>query len=390
MPPSTLPSPSTARPSKGSFAARPLPKVPRAPINVAALSGPARFEEALRRAIWLVPAQMRAQVEAFLTPMTIVALAAALAAWVVSHYFAVGFILDLMLVLGIGMACVPLAWELMQAGWILKNATCESDLDEAAVHLANAIATVGVEGFSAVVFGAAGRAASAASAGARNMASKAGMTFSHYNAFASAATKMNRIIAVRMTNPASLPWIRQGFPAKPLGVHWHTSKATGIVTAVSPADIAAAKKMGYYVVDSKGVPRNAAGSPLQLPAKPGWPVEAGQIIDPDVLKPVVGDYDLLDVIDPSAWDELMIVWSEGGTPLLNKTNPEIEQIKDMINGAIGVRARVMHGPWAAVDDVADAGDSLFFYPDGSVVPFTAAEVKALYFAIGRKVFQVHR
>jgi hypothetical protein len=148
--------------------------------------------------------------------------------------------------------------------------------------------------------------------------------------------------------------------------------------------------MGYYVVDSKGVPRDAAGFPLQLSAKPGWPVESGQIIDPDVLKPVVGDYDLLDVIDPSAWDELMIVWSEGGTPLLNKTNPEIEQIKDLINGAIGVRARVMHGPWAAVDDVADAGDSLFFYPDGSVVPFTAAEVKALYFAIGRKVFQVHR
>jgi hypothetical protein len=217
MPPTTTTSPTAARPSKGSFAARPLPKAPRAPLNVAALSGPRRFEEALWRAIPLVPAQMRAQVEAFLTPMTIVALGAALAAWVVSHYFAVGVILDLMLVLGIGMACVPLAWELMQAGWILKNATCESDLDEAAVHLANAIATVGVEGFSAVVFGAAGRAASAASAGARSLATKAGMTFTHFSAIASAATKMNRIIAVRMTNPKSLPWIRQGFPAKPLG-----------------------------------------------------------------------------------------------------------------------------------------------------------------------------
>jgi hypothetical protein len=295
-----------------------------------------------------------------------------------------------MFVLGIGMTCLPLAWELVQAGWILKNATCESDLDEAAVHLANAIASVGVEAFGAVVFGAAGRAASAASSGARNMATKAGMTFSHYNAFASAASKMNRIIAVRMTNPACLKWIRLGFPAKPLSVKWKTSLATGIVTVLDSADIAAAKRMGYFVVDNKGVPRNSAGFPLQLPDKPGWPVEAGQIIDPDALKPVVGDYDLLDVIDPDTLDELMIVWSEGGTPLLNKTNPEIEQIAELVNGSIGDRARVMHGPWAGVADVADAGDSLLFFPDGSVIPFTAAEIKALYFGLGRKVFPVHR
>ncbi len=364
---------------------------PRAPttMNVAAMSGPERFAVALGKTPALVPLAMKEQVRAMVSPAGVAALSVALAAWAASHYFGVGFILDLMVVVGIGLTCLPLAWELMQAGFVLNRATTEGQLDEAAQHLANAIALVGVSAFTALVFAGAGKAAAGASAAVRT-AANAGMTLRHYQAFKSVARTMNRIIAVRNTNPLSLNWIRRGFPAKPLGVNWHTSKSTGIVTVSTQKEAEAARQMGYYVVDADNLPKNLQGNVLKFDKSPDWPLEPGQIIDPDVAKPLVGDYDLLDVIDPKAMDELIVVWSEGGQPLLNKTSPEIEQVADAVNRLIGIRARVMHGPFAAVYDVTKAGDSLFFFPDGSVVPFTVAEIKAMYLAVGRKVVPIHR
>ena len=50
---------------------------------------------------------------------------------------------------------------------------------------------------------------------------------------------------------------------------------------------------------------------MKFDVDPEWPLEPGQVIHPSQKKPLVGDYDLLGVIDP---DAPLIPGSMGGIP----------------------------------------------------------------------------
>ena len=75
-------------------------------------------------------------------------------------------------------------------------------------------------------------------------------------------------------------------------------------------------------VEGKLVARNGKGETLDLGTNPGWVMEKGQVIHPTQRKPLVGDYDLLGVIDPKAPGRNIAVAAEDGQVLKDWTNPE--------------------------------------------------------------------
>src|SRR5580698_1378622 len=82
-----------------------------------------------------------------------------------------------------------------------------------------------------------------------------GMPQGHYASFQAAAEELELIVVVRNTNPRSKMWIERGYPPKPMTIKCHTSKKTGKVTAVTPAEIAQCRTAGFYVIDADGVAR---------------------------------------------------------------------------------------------------------------------------------------
>lgn len=367
---------------------RPFPS-PAAAASVSGMSPQDRFVEVLRRTIPLLPGEVQQEFAALLSPSNLILIAATLAAWAGSHYLGVGFVVDGLLLLGgalfLGYQVITAAVDFCNAVYLTASATTSAELDRAAQLFANFVAVVGVAAFSALVLKGAKRAAPAGRAAIAGMAAKAygGFTPSHYRVFQWVAKVENRIIAVRNTNPLSTPWIEKGFPAKPLDIKAHTSKTTGIVTSANATETQAARAAGYYVVDADGIPRNAAGVELKLSTRPDWPVEAGQIIDARQLKPLVGDYDLLAVIDPGATGRNIVLAADRGQTLSNWTNPETNRIAAALNRWMD-QARVMHGAHDSFAEAATAGPSTVFFPDGSVLQLSTNEAIAMFYRqIGR-------
>lgn len=112
-----------------------------------------------------------------------------------------------------------------------------------------------------------------------------------------------------------------------------------------------------------------------------WKLEPGQVIDPEVQKPLVGDYDLMAVIDPrSPGRNIALVASEGNT--LNDVNsPIVRNFSDKVNAKMD-RPRVLHG---AQDQYAGfRGGATVFLPDGRAFFLPDADaVKEFYELIGR-------
>lgn len=278
------------------------------------------------------------------------------------------------------------------------DAATEADLDRAAVYMARFVAVVGVTSLMALFFKGAKRAAPkvrGALAGALADSRFGGIAASHLRAFQEAARDLNRIIAVRFTNPNSTPWIEKGFPPKPLEISkvgLKTDKASGFVRALTEEQVRGAKKLGYDVVDDAGIARGARGAIAKLPAQPEWPVQPGQVIDPKQLKPLVGDYDLLGVIDPRApGRNLALAASDGGSGAGAKvlddwSNPMTRRVAQAINARLD-QPRIMHGAHDArftLPAKAEEG-AMIFFPDGKYQRFnSAAEVEKFYKSIGRK------
>src|SRR5258708_31503125 len=93
---------------------------------------------------------------------------------------------------------------------------------------------------------------------------ESGIAFTHYGVFEQVAHALNRVIVVRNTNPLSTPCIDLGYPPKPRSIKIHTSHQTGKVTCVSADEIQKARAAGFYVINSDGFPRNAAGGALAM------------------------------------------------------------------------------------------------------------------------------
>lgn len=378
--------------------------------NISGMSLEDRFTEVLYLTTPKLPGEIQEEFRNMLTPANVAIMVVVLAAWAGSHYFGVGFIADAVLLIG-GVAL--LGWQIVSAGQefvdaitITYNARTRRDLDAAATHLANFIAIVGVavlmalllkgvkgaKGKSSASKGTGAAAGSAVVGGAAGAASRAGMTLRHFETFLKVADDMKQVIAVRFTNPNSLQWIKKGFPAKPMEIKIKTNSQTGIVTATNADEIAKARQAGYMVVEQDGVARGPFGRTADLRGKTEWPVEPGQVIHPEHGKPLVGDYDLLAVIDPSAPGRNIALATNRGEAVANRTNPIIERVRRTLNDLMG-EERVMHG---AHDSFGDLGSAVSKPGDGSVVFMpdnqfrlmeTLDDIEAFYRSIGRQTIR---
>jgi hypothetical protein len=353
-----------------------------------------RFIEVLQRTLPLLPAEVREEFAQLLSPTNLLIIVGTLVVWAGSHYFGVGFVMDAILLAAgaifLGLQVLTAASDFVLAIKLTAEARSEADLDQASRHLANFVAVVGVAVFTALVFRGARKVAPRARAAIAGAAAGryGGMTPTHFRVFQDVARTMKRIIVVRNTNPKSTQWIERGFPPKPMEIKIKTSQNTGIVTALKAEEIRYARSKGYYVVDADGVPRNALGQEMRFTSKPEWPMEPGQIVHPQQQKPLVGDYDLLGVINPEAPGRNIALAASEGKVLDDWTNPEVRRIAEALNNRMD-QPRVMHGAHDMYSkgkpDLSDVGGSTVFLPDGTTRSLnTADDVAAFYQELGRQ------
>lgn len=371
----------------------PLPGVVGFDDGAARLPLEERFQEVLRRTLPRLPGEIREEFAMLLSPTSLAVMAGTLAVWAGSHYFGAGFVVDAILLIGgglfLGLQVLTAASDLVHAIDLTFNARTNEDLDQAAAYLANFIAVVGVSVFMALLFKGGKKVATTSRAAGIGAASRyGGMVPAHWWVFRDTAIKVGRIIGVRNTNKLSTQWIAKGYPPKPMDIKIKTSKTTGIVTATSTAEMKEARRLGYIVVDEHGVPRDSLQRRVTLKSEPEWPVEPGQVIHPEQQRPLVGDYDLLTVIDPEAPGRNLAVAASDGIVLADRTNPETSRIAKMVNNQLD-QPRVMHGAhdqWADVKAaLIETDGATIFYPDGSVkVLETGQDAVDFFAALGRK------
>lgn len=115
-----------------------------------------RLADVLRRTMTKVGPEARDQLAALITPDSLAIVAAVLVAWVVSHAFGVGEIVDVITsvvgIFSIGMAVFSGIDEFYQFGSRAYYARTPADLDAAAQHLAKAIAILGIQAVLAWLF----------------------------------------------------------------------------------------------------------------------------------------------------------------------------------------------------------------------------------------------
>jgi len=218
-----------------------------------------------------------------------------------------------------------------------------------------------------------------------NYFSESGMSKSHFAAFRKTAKATGKIAVVRFSKTAAIKLIEQGYPAKGMDlskVGIKCAESTGIATARGPTQTKAARQLGYFVVDTDGVARNQAGQPLKFDGKPSWKLQRGQVIHPKQKKPLVSDYDLLDVIDAKALGRRLVLATSGGKTLPDQTNPMVKAFASAVNRNMD-QPRVLHGAHADFSGLPNEG-AIVFRPDGSamLLPNRAA-VHGFYSSMGR-------
>ncbi len=215
-----------------------------------------------------------------------------------------------------------------------------------------------------------------------------GMTQAHHRAFVAAAHESQTIIVVRHTNPKSIPLIERGCPGKPKDLEFiNTSPQTGIVMANTAEEVARAQRLGYFVVQDGSKARRLVrqGSKEvteELPLRaPFWQLEKGQVIDPKLHKPIVGDYDLMGVIDPKAPGRVLGLVAKEGKLLTDISNPTVQRASAAVNSRLDI-PRVLHGPQDHYKGFRKGASA--YYPDGVVVHMeTEDAVRAFYNRLGR-------
>jgi hypothetical protein len=234
------------------------------------------------------------------------------------------------------------------------------------------------------------RAAAKAANAAKNTYNPiAGITQKHHRAFIEAADESQLIIVVRHTNPKSIPLIEKGCPGKPKNLEFiNTSPTSGIVMANTSQEVLRARKLGYYVVEEgktarRLVMRNGKEVAEDMPVQsPFWQLEKGQVLDPATKKPIVGDYDLMGVIDPKAPGRNLGLVAQNGEALTDVTNPLVQKASAAINKRLDI-PRVLHGPQDMYKGFRKGASA--FQPDGMVKHFeTEDAVKAFYDSMKRQ------
>lgn len=212
-----------------------------------------------------------------------------------------------------------------------------------------------------------------------------GMTMTHFAVFQKVAQKTQRIILVRNTNMKCVPWIDKNYPPKPKSIEaLHTSAKTGKVTAMNHKEREEARNKGFYVIDDDGIARRKPHELLQRRFAFNTPElnEPGQVIDPREQKALVGDYDLMGVIDPTAPGRVIALHSSMGEEVRNRTNPDVTRVINELNAQMG-RKRVMHGPQDLYKSFR--GPCTAFLPNGMTWALSTEQaVRSFYETIGRE------
>lgn len=115
-----------------------------------------KIGEAMRLSLPRLAPEAREEIQKLLTPAALAIVAGVLVAWIISHFFGIGEIVDIIL-LGVGIFAIGLAVfegvdELYQFGDKALNARTQADLNKASEHFAEAVAILGVQALLAFLF----------------------------------------------------------------------------------------------------------------------------------------------------------------------------------------------------------------------------------------------
>jgi len=204
-----------------------------------------------------------------------------------------------------------------------------------------------------------------------------GITKAHFNAFKASAREQKVIVVVRNTNPKSLELIEKyKCPPKAKNLESIASTKSSSQGIVMAEDVKKVRSRGYAVVDEDLVARTKDGKPIDLPPSVFWKLEKGQVIDVKSKKPVVGDYDLMGVIDPDAPGRNIALVATNRELVADVTSPIVRKLKDSVNRRFDTD-RVLHG---AQDQYGGfRGGATVIYPDGHATFLPdEASVKAFY------------
>ena len=126
----------------------PLVAQSSAPLNVAEMSVTDKLGEAMKRAASKLPKAVGEQLLAMVNPTSLAVMVGVLGAYAASHAVGIGVIADAVMAVGAGLT---IGWQAVTAAkdlWGFAqfiNANSEEDLDKAGQHLANFVATVGID-----------------------------------------------------------------------------------------------------------------------------------------------------------------------------------------------------------------------------------------------------
>lgn len=108
-----------------------------------------KIGETIKRAIFLLPEDVGKELLALLDPVALAIVAGVLVVWAASHFFGVGEVVDVILIIVGVISLGPIAWKagghLIDYATTAVNAKNEEDLNIAARHLSEAIALIGVQ-----------------------------------------------------------------------------------------------------------------------------------------------------------------------------------------------------------------------------------------------------
>lgn len=217
---------------------------------------------------------------------------------------------------------------------------------------------------------------------------KFGITGAHWHVFLRFATQRKKVVMVRATKPAAIPWIERKFPAKPLEFKTKTDPFLGLLIARTPAELENVKHTGNFVepmpnnmdvrrfVEELVVKRNnpTAKSPASRPGTTPK-AEAYLVIERNSGLPFTSDYDLSAVFDLDHPDYFLTFGSQATTVGGNRTNLYTNAAIRELNRRFGSE-RIMHGTQAQGTGDAANGDYehiLVFAPQG-IYPQGQAEV----------------
>ncbi len=118
-------------------------------LPVSEMSAEEKLAEVIKRAALLLPANIGKELLALLDPTTLAIVAVVVVAWAVSHFFGIGEIADvIMLIVGV-ISLGPIAWKagehLINFAYKTINGKTSEDLDQAAKDLSEAVALIGVQ-----------------------------------------------------------------------------------------------------------------------------------------------------------------------------------------------------------------------------------------------------